>query len=120
MTLSRRTFLAGTAATAGALALPRFSVAETPVGTGTLMTISDGYLTLPRSFILGSVSEEDAAPILAAQGIEGDILQSPCNVTLYRDGDRTILFDAGSGSEFMPTAGDLIEGLDATGVAPAT
>lgn len=118
MPLPRRAFLSGAAASAAALTVPRFAIAETPVGAGTLMTISDGYLALPRSFILGSLPQDEAGPILAAAGISGDTVQSPCNVTLYRDDTRTILFDAGSGAEFMPTAGELFAGLDAAGIAP--
>ncbi len=39
-------------------------------------------------------------------------------MTLLRDGTNTVLFDAGSGSGFMETAGTLLDTLDMIGVAP--
>ncbi len=118
MTLSRRSVLRRGAALGASLFVPRFAIAETPVAGGSLITVSDGYLSLPRSYVLGSLPVDEAGPILDDAGITGDMVSSPCNVTLFRDETRTVLFDCGSGSEFMPTAGDLIEGLDAAGVAP--
>lgn len=86
------------------------------LGEGRLDTLSDGHLSLPRDFILGSLSEAEAGPILAAHGITGDTVTPPCNLTLWQDGPRKVLFDAGSGSGFMPSAGKLAEALDAVGV----
>lgn len=118
MPLHRRAVLTGATAAIASLSLPRFSVASVVAGAGRLTTISDGHLTLPRSFLLGEVTEEQAAPIFAAHGLDSDTVHSPCNVTLYQDADRVILFDVGSGTEFMPSAGDLIDGLDAASIAP--
>ena len=117
MTLHRRAFLKSASASCAAPLIPTYLRADTAVGAGTLTTISDGYLDLPRSFILGDLPETTAAPILEHHGLAGDMLRQPCNVTLYRDADRTVLFDTGSGSEFLPTAGDLLSGLEAAGVA---
>ncbi|AZQ68205.1 MBL fold metallo-hydrolase [Silicimonas algicola] len=118
MTLSRRSVLRRGAALGASLLVPRFAVAETSAAGGSLITVSDGYLSLPRSYVLGSLTEAEAGPILDEAGITGEMVASPCNVTLFRDKTRTVLFDCGSGSEFMPTAGDLLEGLEAAGVAP--
>lgn len=87
------------------------------LGAGLLDTLSDGHLTLPREFILGSLSEAEAGPILAAHGISGDTITPPCNLTLWRDGPRKVLFDAGSGAGFMPSAGKMADALDAVGVS---
>lgn len=86
------------------------------LGAGRLDTLSDGHLVLPRDFILGSLPEAEAGPILAAHGITGDTLRPPCNLTLWQEGGRKVLFDAGSGAGFMPSAGKLAEALDAVGV----
>lgn len=119
MIVSRRTVLRVAAATGAAIALPRFAIAEVALSSGaTVTSVSDGNLVLPIDFMLGTLPAEDAAPILDAAGITGDTVEPPCNLTLYKSGDRTVLFDVGSGSEFMPTAGKLFENLDAVGVSP--
>ena len=116
--VTRRDMLCGSAALATMAGLPRAAVASVKAGAGQLTTISDGHLELPKSFILGSLPEATADPILAAAGQSGDLLRQPCNITLYRDDSRTVLFDVGSGTEFVPTAGELIDGLDALDLAP--
>lgn len=91
---------------------------EMKLGTARLTTLSDGHLQLPRDFMLGELDPEKAEPILAEHGVTGDMVKSPCNLTLYRDGTHTVLFDAGSGSSFMPSAGEVRGALNATGLAP--
>ncbi|MDT8327974.1 MAG: MBL fold metallo-hydrolase [Roseovarius sp.] len=119
MTPTRRQVLCGLGATA-ILGAPRmaFAADRMTLGTATITTVSDGHLTLPKSFLLGNLPSDKTAPILEKYGLTGDVMQPPCNVTLFQDGDRTILFDAGSGSGFMPSAGDLVNTLAALDVAP--
>ncbi|MBV0912781.1 MBL fold metallo-hydrolase [Anianabacter salinae] len=113
----RRQFLTRSMAAAGSLvAAPTFAIAELAMGDATLTTVSDGTLLLPRSFTLAGLPEAEAGRILEANGVTGDQLTPPCNVTLYRDGTNTVLFDVGSGDTFMPTAGTLLDSLDAIGV----
>jgi len=45
-------------------------------------------------------------------------LTPECNLALYRDGTNTVLFDVGSGPDFMPSAGQISDSLDAIGLAP--
>jgi len=52
--------------------------------------------------------------------LSGDSLTPDCNVTLIRDGERTILIDVGAGPEFMASAGKLQDALAAIDVAPET
>ena len=106
------------AAGVATLALPSRSIAQVTVGAGTLTTVSDGSLVLPGSFVFGGLPADDLAPILAEHGLDADELTPPCNVTLYRDDTRTILFDCGAGYDFVPSAGTLLDSLDAAGVAP--
>ncbi len=118
MKISRRQIIQyGTAAAASAL-LPRRSWAQSTIqGAGkTLDTLSDGHLVLPKSFAFGEPLPEGAEALLAKYGITGDTMTPDCNVTLLRSGDRTILFDVGAGQEFMPSAGKLMDALDALGV----
>src|SRR6056297_2868901 len=119
MTFTRRRMLG--AMGAGAFCgLPRggFAATEITLGQATITTLSDGHLVLPRDFLLGDLDPAKAAPVLAEFGITGDTIEPPCNLTLYRDGTNTVLFDAGSGPAFMPSAGDLLDALEATGVTP--
>ena len=121
MKITRRRLLSASAALAGGLMMPRIGWANTTltVGSGSLDTLSDGHLVLPRSFALADVPEAEADAVLAPFGLAGtDTLMPDCNLTLWRDGDRVVLFDAGSGPDFMPTAGHLALALDALGVAP--
>jgi len=118
MKFNRRTFLSGSLALASTgLALPP-RVARANIGSGTLTSVSDGSLMLPGSFIFEPMPKDELAPILNDYGISDERLTPECNLALYQDGERTVLFDIGSGPDFMPSAGNLLEGLDAAGVAP--
>lgn len=82
-------------------------------------SLSDGKLVLPMDFLLSSgTGSPDVQAILAEAGITGDTFDSPLNVTLVKRGDDVILFDAGSGPDFMSTAGRLPEALAAAGIGP--
>jgi hypothetical protein len=88
------------------------------LGSAQIDIVSDGHLQLPVSMVLGRVPEADRDAFLKANPIEGSTLKSPLNLTLLRDGERTVLFDVGSGPNFMSSAGKIAEALDAIGVAP--
>ena len=121
MTLSRRNFLktTGGAALAGsALWAPQVAHSQISLGAMTLDVVSDGSLTLPGSFIFGPMPQDQLASILKTYNQSPDSLTPPCNVTLLRHGGRNILFDVGSGPDFTPTAGLLVDSLDALGLAP--
>lgn len=121
MHISRRSLLASSAgfATTAALGLaPRRSHAQLNLGDVRLDVISDGSLTLPGGFIFDPMPKNELAPILEKYQLSADVLEPPCNVTLMRHGDRTVLFDVGSGPDFAPNSGVLLASLDALGVAP--
>ncbi len=116
--MTRRACLA---MTASALLLPRaaFTAERLDLGSGELVTLSDGNLTLPADFIFGPAPQEELSTLAAAFDIDlGAPLTPPCNVTLLRMGDRRILFDAGAGPAFQASAGRLWEALDAEGLSP--
>jgi glyoxylase-like metal-dependent hydrolase (beta-lactamase superfamily II) len=50
--------------------------------------------------------------------VSADQLTPECNLALYQDGTHTVLFDVGSGPDFMPSAGAIVDSLDAQGLAP--
>lgn len=118
MQLSRRHFLAASAA---ALALPyRRAWAATTLTMGPVRidSLSDGHLELPPDFTFAGLPEAEVSALMARHGLAAGALTPPCNLTLLRDGTNTVLFDLGSGPDFMPTAGKVIEALEALGLAP--
>ena len=118
MTLSRRKLLQTVAAFPLAATLPRMAKAELSFGDATLTTVSDGNLILPAEFIFEPMPQAELAPILAELGVSSERLTPECNLALYRDGTNTVLFDVGSGPNFAPTAGTIVDSLDAAGLAP--
>lgn len=116
--MKRRNFLHG--AVASAAVLPSFQPlrAETQLGNARLTTLSDGSLTLPGDFIFGPMPKDALAPILQEYGLSATQLTPDCNLALYRDGTNTVLFDVGSGPDFMPSAGKIVESLEQEGLAP--
>ncbi|SEL24421.1 MBL fold metallo-hydrolase [Roseovarius nanhaiticus] len=122
MMIDRRQVLAGLGGIGG-LALcgaPRPALARTAVqmGSGEVVALSDGNLVLPFDFAFGDLPEDELDLILARYGVSGDQLEPPCNLTLLRQEDRIVLFDAGSGPAFMPSAGKLMSSLEAEGLTP--
>lgn len=121
MAFSRRDFLAcGAGLTAGAALglLPRATFAQVTLGDIKLNVVSDGSLTLPAGFIFDPMPQDELQPILQKYGLSGEVLTPPCNVTLMRSAERTVLFDVGSGPDFSPNSGILLNSLAALGVAP--
>lgn len=116
--LSRRTFLQGATAAGTLAALSTRAIASRQIGTATLTSISDGHLVLPRAFAIGPAPQAEAEAILATHNLTAATVEPRCNVTLYQDGTNTVLFDVGAGPDFMPTAGQLLDSLDAAGVSP--
>ncbi len=83
-----------------------------------LVTLSDGHLTLPPDMLFGTMPQDELSQILAAHDTDPIRYQPACNVTLLRDGDRTVLFDVGAGPDFMASAGQLPQALEQIGLAP--
>ncbi|WP_324754243.1 MBL fold metallo-hydrolase [Roseovarius sp. Pro17] len=119
MQLDKRQFLAGL----GGLALcggPSASFARTvmQLGSSEVIGLSDGNLVLPGSFYFDGLPQEELATILAKHDVPRDQLEPPCNLTLLRQPDKTVLFDAGAGPAFMPSAGELLSSLESEGLTP--
>ncbi len=114
----RRMFLAGGSAAVAFGLPPRLAHAQLSVGDMRLDVVSDGSLTLPGGFIFAPMPKAELVPILEKYQLSEEVLEPPCNVTLMRHKDRTVLFDVGSGPDFAPNSGILLHSLDALGVAP--
>ena len=118
--MDRRHFLTqtmglATAATLGARVTAHAGIA---LGDTRINAVSDGHLVVPRAFLFGGLPPEELDPILAKHGIDGDMIEPDCTLTLLRDGTNTVLFDIGAGPNFLPTTGRLLDNLDTLGVAP--
>lgn len=118
MGLTRRAFINCAAAAPLACALPNAATADLALGSAILTTVSDGNLVLPGRFIFDTMPKDELAPILSEYGVSADQLSPECNLALYRDGTNTVLFDVGSGPDFMPSAGTIVDSLDALELAP--
>ncbi|UWR34904.1 MBL fold metallo-hydrolase [Sulfitobacter sp. W027] len=119
MQINRRMVLAGMGGAALAHGpLRAFATTSAQIGDYEFVSVSDGNLVLPRSFFFDGLPQEDLAQALAPFDLPLDQLEPPCNLTLLRDAERVVLFDAGSGPAFMPSAGVLLDSLEAVGVAP--
>lgn len=118
--LTRRRILTTAAAALVAPALPRRVWAGSTLTMGSLQidTLSDGTLVLPGDFILGGMPPDEMKAIVSKYGLPTDQLTPPCNVTLMRDGTHTVLFDVGSGPDFQPSAGKLLEAFAALDLTP--
>lgn len=117
MSITRRNVLKGAAALSILGASSNLSVAQIKVGNATLSTVSDGNLTLPGDFIFETVPQDALSPILTEFNLSPDQLTPECNLALYQDGERNVLFDVGSGPDFMPSAGKIVDSLDQFGLA---
>lgn len=123
MRLTRRLVLAGSAAFAAGAMLPltvRRVWAVTTLTAGDLQvdSLSDGYLEFPADFAYATLPADERDQLIQRFNLPTDRVLSPLNVTLLRHGDRTVLFDVGSGPDFMPSAGKLPEALSAVGIEP--
>jgi glyoxylase-like metal-dependent hydrolase (beta-lactamase superfamily II) len=96
-----------------------FAADRLTLGEAELITLSDGFLTLPPGMFFEPVPQEDLATLAPELGLDIDApLTPPCNVTLLRSGARVVLFDCGAGPSFMASAGRLWEALETEGRSP--
>ncbi len=87
------------------------------VGKIRVTALADGYLAV-GSEVLGGITPEDFAHLTAAAHRPTDPHVIGVNAYLIEANGQRILVDAGSGSLFGPTLGDLPTNLAALGVAP--
>jgi glyoxylase-like metal-dependent hydrolase (beta-lactamase superfamily II) len=89
------------------------------VGKIDVLVVSDGVLTLPGAMLGHNADPSDRAAWLHDRFLPPDVLEWALNVVVVRSGGRTILVDAGIGSDpglNLPRAGQLIHRLAAAGV----
>lgn len=112
--IHRRQFLGGFAASAILLPATRvFAYSNFQVGNVQVTALSDGSLTVPAGFFKGTTDAQQAAL--------GETITLAANTYAYQSGERTFLFDAGSGTEHFisqnfPNIGALPADLAQSGI----
>jgi glyoxylase-like metal-dependent hydrolase (beta-lactamase superfamily II) len=88
------------------------------VGTIEVTVVSDGVLSLPGAMLGHNADPAVRSAWLEHKFLPPDVLEWALNVVVVRSGGRTILVDAGIGTEFpdLKRAGRLVQRLDDAGV----
>ncbi|WOH63271.1 MBL fold metallo-hydrolase [Bradyrhizobium sp. BWA-3-5] len=89
------------------------------VGDIDVLVVSDGVLPLPTQMLGHNADPADRAAWLKDMFLPQDAFDWALNVVLVRSGGKTILIDAGLGSDpdlNLPRAGQLIKRLEAAGI----
>lgn len=87
------------------------------VGAFELTVVSDGNLLLPTKLMAGNVPGAQLAAFLKAYYLDPSEHFSHLNLCLINTGESIILVDTGAGIDFQPTAGKLLQNLEAAGYA---
>lgn len=88
------------------------------IGEIDVLVVSDGVLLLPGAMLAHNAEPAVRAAWLKDNFLPPDAFDWALNVVVVRSGGRTILIDAGMGTEFpdLPRSGQLIHRLEAAGV----
>ena len=89
------------------------------VGEIDVLVVSDGVLPLPTTMLAHNAAPADRANWLHDMFLPPDAFDWALNAVMVRSGDKTILIDAGLGSDpdlHLPRAGQLIKRLEAAGI----
>ena len=114
---TRRQFAASAVAAMTLAALPtRLMASSQPFAGGKLHSFSDGSMNLPIESVFYDIFGDDRQKFLKAAQVLDGIWRRPVNVNLLEIGERKVLFDVGSGMNFLPTLGELPAALDAADV----
>lgn len=115
--ISRRHLLAAGAAVllpSACLPVSAQVIARSGSGDMALTILSDGGFEMPAAMLARDVEAETIKSVARLSGPLTTVL----NVTCLRRGDQTIVFDCGSGANFLPGTGKLAASLEAAGIAP--
>lgn len=89
------------------------------IGEIDVLVVSDGVLPLPTTMLAHNAAPADRAAWLDGMFLPPDAVDWALNAVMVRSGDKTILIDAGLGSDpdlHLPRAGQLIKRLEAAGI----
>lgn len=89
------------------------------IGEIEVLVVSDGVLPLPTTMLAHNADPAVRAAWLNGMFLPQDAFDWALNAVMVRSGDKTILIDAGLGSDpdlHLPRAGQLIKRLEAAGI----
>ncbi|OAF11390.1 MBL fold metallo-hydrolase [Bradyrhizobium neotropicale] len=89
------------------------------VGEIDVLVVSDGVLPLPTTMLAHNAAPADRATWLHDMFLPSDAFDWALNAVMVRSGGKTVLIDAGLGSDpnlNLPRAGQLIKRLEAAGI----
>jgi len=117
--LNRRALLKSAAAIAVGGSLPTWARAtQSKLGSASVLTLSDGEMQMPLSRLLAEADTTDAQSFIQEHAMNAKSHGAPLNLTLLRDGERNVLFDVGSGNNFLPGTGLLLDSMVELGIDP--
>ncbi len=87
------------------------------VGDFKAMVVSDGTLAFPPTFFVPKADPEAVASVLTEHFLSTEEMYAHVNALYVETDEHQVLVDTGSGNLFGPTAGHLLENLEAAGVA---
>ncbi|MEO1509345.1 MAG: MBL fold metallo-hydrolase [Cyanobacteria bacterium J06633_23] len=87
------------------------------VGELKAMVVSDGTLSFPASFFVPKADPNAVTAVLTDHFLSTEDVFSHVNALYIETDEHQVLIDTGSGDAFGPTAGHLLENLQAAGVA---
>jgi glyoxylase-like metal-dependent hydrolase (beta-lactamase superfamily II) len=89
------------------------------VGSFTVTTIHDGNFSRPVEGFVANAPLADVQKVLTESFLPTDQLTIPFTVTFVDTGRQLIAFDAGTGGQMAPTAGQMAANMQAAGIDPA-
>jgi glyoxylase-like metal-dependent hydrolase (beta-lactamase superfamily II) len=135
MSTDRRTLFAGSGAIAAAMALPaaaQQAAAPAPATAGqapgfyrfkvgglTVTTVHDGMSRRPVEGFVRNAPLADVQAVLAESFLPADTFTIPFTVTFVETPQGLVVFDAGTGGQLAPTAGQMHANMRAAGLDPA-
>lgn len=94
-------------------------VFNTKIGSADLTMLYDGSFSRPNDgTFVKNASKDDLAKALTAAGEPADKVVIPFTVPVLKMGGKTILFDAGTGGQLAPTAGQMAGNMKTAGIEP--
>ena len=87
------------------------------VGDFKAMVVSDGTLAFPPGFFVPKADPEAVASVLTEHFLSTEELLAHVNALYLETDEHQVLIDTGAGNLFGPTAGHLLENLEAAGIA---
>lgn len=89
------------------------------LGGFTVTTVHDGHFRRPVEGFVRDVPTSQVQALLAEQGLPQDVLTIPFTITFVETPRGLVVFDAGTGGQMAPTAGQMGANMRAAGLDPA-